>query len=182
MDQSPTLLKISSVYLSNHPLLLQVVKVIILKETKALDMLKVIKQLIIYRYWVPQTIIHDSWSQFTSQAFYKLCDKFKIKMGFNCLHSNHYGHSEAFNKTMIKLLKKLVKKNKCDWHEILDEILWTYSTIVYSPTNTTPFSLIYGYEIVFLLEIQIPWLCTALVLEMTTQKKKKKPSPSRIGE
>lgn len=31
------------------------------------------------------------------------------------------GQAKAFNKIMIKLLRKLVKQNKRDWHENLDK-------------------------------------------------------------
>ena len=76
------------------------------------------------------------------------------------------GLVEAFNKTIIKLLKKFVKR---DWNEKLSECLWAYRTTVRTPTGNTPFSLVYGCEAVIPLEIQMPSLRVALITKMTTE-------------
>ena len=68
------------------------------------------------------------------------------------------GIAEAFNKTIRKLLKKLISKSQRDWDDKLGECLWAYRTIVRTLTKTTPFSLVYGCEAVLPLEIQIPSL------------------------
>jgi len=36
------------------------------------------------------------------------------------------GLAEAFNKTIIKVLKKFVSSSKRDWNEKLSECLWAY--------------------------------------------------------
>ena len=78
--------------------------------------------------------------------------------------------AEAFNKTIRKLLKKFVSKSQCDWDDKLGEYLWAYRTTVRTPTKATPFSLVYGCEVVLLLEIQIPSLCVALIMDMTNEE------------
>ena len=52
----------------------------------------------------------------------------------------------------------MVAKSKCDWHERLGEDLWAYRTTYKTPTQSTPFALVYGVEAVLLLELQIPSL------------------------
>jgi len=79
------------------------------------------------------------------------------------------GLTEAFNKTISKLLKKFVSKSQRDWDEKLGECLWAYRTTVRTPTIATTFSLVYGS--VLPLEIQIPSLFIALAIEMTNEKK-----------
>ena len=81
------------------------------------------------------------------------------------------GLTEAFNKTIGKLLKKFVSKSQRDWDDKLGECLWAYRTTVRTPTKATPFSLVYGYEAVLPLEIQIPSLRVALTAEMTNEEK-----------
>lgn len=51
------------------------------------------------------------------------------------------GLAEAFNKT---LGKNIVSKNKRDWHDKLYEALWAYRTSVRTPTQMTPYSLVFG--------------------------------------
>jgi len=56
-------------------------------------------------------------------------DRFYEKYHIRQLHSTAYdaapnGLAEAFNKTLFKLLKKIVSNKKKDWHERLSEALW----------------------------------------------------------
>lgn len=60
-------------------------------------------------------IIYDNRPQFVSQSFYKLCDKLRNKSIISTTYNPvTNGQAKAFNETMIKLLRKLVKKNKGD--------------------------------------------------------------------
>ena len=65
------------------------------------------------------------------------------------------GLAEAFNKTLGSLLKKAVSKAKRDWHERIGEVLWAYRTTFQTPTQATPYSLVYGVEADLPLERQI---------------------------
>ena len=79
------------------------------------------------------------------------------------------GLAEAFNKTIGKLLKKFILTSQCDWDDKLGECLWVYCTTVRTPTKATPFSLVFEYEAVLPLEIQIPSLRATLTTEMTNE-------------
>ncbi|XP_070047111.1 uncharacterized protein [Nicotiana tomentosiformis] len=72
------------------------------------------------------------------------------------------GLAEAFNKTLCKLLKKVISKSKRDWHDRMEEALWAYKTNHCMPTQATPYSLVYGVEVVLPLERQIPSLRLAI--------------------
>jgi len=76
------------------------------------------------------------------------------------------GLAETFNKTIIKLLKKFISTSKCDWIVKLNKCLWAYRITVRTSTGNTPFSLIYGCEVVIPLEIQMPSLQVALATKM----------------
>ena len=43
------------------------------------------------------------------------------------------GLAEAFNKTIIILLKKFISSSKQDWNEKLSESLWAYRMTVRTP-------------------------------------------------
>jgi len=79
------------------------------------------------------------------------------------------GLAEAFNKIIIKLLKKFISPNKRDWNNKLSECLWAYRTTVRTPTGNTSFFLVYGCEVVIPLEIQMPSLRVALMTRMTKE-------------
>ena len=143
-----------------------------LKEVKTSDVVKYIKQHVLYRFGTPQRIINDNGPQFISQAFQRFSNKFRIQSvssttyyaATNCL-------AEEFNKNIGKLLKKFVSKSQCDWDEKLGECLWAYCTTVRTRAKAMPFFLVYGCEVVLPLEIQIPTLRIALALDMTNKDK-----------
>uniref|UniRef100_A0A2N9G4P3 Uncharacterized protein n=1 Tax=Fagus sylvatica TaxID=28930 RepID=A0A2N9G4P3_FAGSY len=80
------------------------------------------------------------------------------------------GLAEAFNKTLCNLLKKVVERSKRDWHERIGEALWAYRTTYRTPTQATPYSLVYGVEAVLPLERQIPSLRIAIQEGLTNEE------------
>ena len=84
-----------------------------LREVKTNNVINFIKHHVIYRHGVPRRIIHDNGPQFISNAFIRFCDKFKIQdISSTAYYPATNGLAEAFNKTIIKILSKLVKTNK----------------------------------------------------------------------
>ncbi|XP_039131869.1 uncharacterized protein LOC120268610 [Dioscorea cayenensis subsp. rotundata] len=69
----------------------------------------------------------------------------------------------------IPLKEKAVLKSQRDWHERLPEILWAYRTTYRTPTQSTPYSLVFSTEAVLPLEVQIPSLRIALQNELTNE-------------
>ena len=68
------------------------------------------------------------------------------------------------------MLKKVVECSKRDWHEKIGEALWAYRTTYRTPTQATPYSLIYGVEAVLPLERQIPSLRIAIQEGLTNEE------------
>ncbi|XP_074288214.1 uncharacterized protein LOC141613381 [Silene latifolia] len=80
---------------------------------------------------------------------------------------------QGFNKTLCNLLRKVVAKSKRDWHERIGEALWAYRTTYKTPTQATPYALVYGVEAVLPLEMQIPSLRIAIQEELTEDENDK---------
>ncbi|XP_074266174.1 uncharacterized protein LOC141588640 [Silene latifolia] len=83
------------------------------------------------------------------------------------------GLVEGFNKTHCNLLRKVVAKSKRGWHERIGEALWAYRTTYKTPTQSTPYALVYGVEAVLPLEIQISSLRIAIQEELTEDENDK---------
>ena len=64
------------------------------------------------------------------------------------------GTVEAANKNIKKILVKMIDTYK-DWHEYLPFALCVYCTFVRTSTGATPYSLVYGMEVVFPAEVEI---------------------------
>ena len=64
------------------------------------------------------------------------------------------GAVEAANKNVKKIMVKMTDTYK-DWHKKLPFALHAYRTAVRMSTRATPFSLVYGMEAIFPIEIEI---------------------------
>ena len=85
----------------------------------------------------------------------KVCAQFKIQ------HHNLVpyrpkmnGIVEATNKNLKKIIEKTIDTYK-DCHEKLPFALHAYCTMVRTSTGATPFSLVYGMEVVLPIEVEI---------------------------
>ncbi|CAM8984212.1 unnamed protein product [Rhodiola kirilowii] len=134
-----------------------------LREVKKENVVDFITKHIIYRHGVPQRIVTDNGKQFSNKLMTNLCEKFKFKQYKSSMYNAPAnGMAEAFNKTLCNLLRKVVGKSKRDWHEKIGEALWAYRTTYKTPTQATPYALVYGVEAVLPLELQIPSMRIAI--------------------
>ena len=100
--------------------------------------------------WWRHEIILDNGFHFKGEIE-KLLQQFNIqhhKSSPYCPQTN--GAVEAANKNIGRILKKGIKNYK-DWHLQLPYALWGYRISIQSSTRATPYSLVYGMEIVLLL-------------------------------
>ncbi|KAJ8635698.1 hypothetical protein MRB53_009965 [Persea americana] len=100
-------------------------------EMKTSSVLQFLRTNIICRFGIPKRFVHDNGPQFWDHRFYRFCDKYKIQ---SCPSTPYNpavnGLAEAFNKTLCKILKKMVSSHKRDWSDKLLEVLWAYQTTI----------------------------------------------------
>ncbi|KAM1676272.1 hypothetical protein ACFX2K_042116 [Malus domestica] len=150
------------------------VEAIPLKEVKKEIVVCFIKEHIIHRYGVSRYIIIDNGKQFSNRLVDELCEKYKFKQYKSSMyHAPANGLAESFNKTVCNLLKKVIGRTKRDWHERISEALWAYKMTHRTPTQATPYSLVYGVEAVLPLESQIPSLRMAIQEGLTEEENAK---------
>ena len=62
-----------------------------------------------------------------------------------------------------------MEENPRDWHRLLSETLWAYRTSKRCATGVSPYSLVYGHDVVLPMEVVVPSLRVAkhngLILE-----------------
>lgn len=133
---------------------------------KKTQVTRFIKQNIVCRYGLPQSIIIDNARNLNNDMMDFLCAQFKI----NHQNSTAYrpkmnGAIEAANKNIKKILQKMIETYR-DWHEKLPFALFAYQTSIRSSTKATPFSLVYGMEAILPVEIQVPSLRVLMETEL----------------
>jgi hypothetical protein len=126
-----------------------------MKTVISKDVTNFIKEHVIHRFRIPQTIMTDGGSVFISEEF----RKFSADMGINLIRSSPYyaqanGQAEASNQSLIKLIKRKIDEHPRHWHEVLSEALWAHRISCHGAMKTSPYHLVYGQEAV------LPWEIT----------------------
>jgi transposase InsO family protein len=104
-------------------------------------MIEFVKEHIIYRFGIPQTITTGQGAQFVSLEFREFAESMGIKLfNYSPYYAQANGQAEASNKIMIKLIQK--------WHSVLSEALWAYRMAPHGATKTSPYELVYGHHAV----------------------------------
>ena len=118
-------------------------------------MVDFVKEHIVYRFGIPQTITTDQGTMFTLEEF----RDFATSMGIKLLNSSLYyaqanSQAEASNQIMIKLIKKKIGEQPRKWHSMLNEALWEYRMAYHGSIKASPYELVYGHNAVLPWEIQ----------------------------
>nr|AAP53982.2 retrotransposon protein, putative, unclassified [Oryza sativa Japonica Group] len=109
---------------------------------------------------VPNRIITDNGTQFTSELFGDYCEDMGIKLCFaSPAHPRSNGQVERANAEILKGLKtktfNILKKHGDSWIEELPAVLWANRTTPSRATGETPFFLVYGAEAVLPSELTL---------------------------
>jgi hypothetical protein len=116
---------------------------------------------IIYRFGVPNQIITDNGSQFTSGAFQGYCEDLGIQICYaSPAHPKSNGQMEHANAEILRGLKTHtyngLKKHGKKWIDELPYALWGNRTSLSQATGKTPFFMVYAAEAVLPLETKTP--------------------------
>ncbi|GMP93460.1 hypothetical protein CsSME_00043281 [Camellia sinensis var. sinensis] len=134
-----------------------------------------IKENIICRFGVPNTILSDNGTPFINKYVKSLLETYQVKHHKSTpYYPKGNGQAEATNKTLIRILSKMMDEFGGTWSEQLIVALWAYRTSKRKPTQATPYSLVYGSEAVLPIELETPSarmaLASGMVLEPRTTR------------
>ena len=117
-------------------------------------MARFIEKNIICRYGLPHHIVSDNGVQFRAETV-ALLKEHKIEHHRSSPYRPQAnGTVEVANKNVKRILSKMLE-NYRDWSEYLQFVLWEYRTTATTSTSVTPFSLVYEYEAVLPIEVEI---------------------------
>jgi ribonuclease HI len=112
---------------------------------------------LITRFGCPNKIVTDNAAAFGSEPLARFCEQFGIKL----IHSTPYypqgnGLAESSNKSLIRIIKRLLEDNQRAWNSKLKFALWADRVSTKRATGLSPFQLVYGAEAVFPSQLAIP--------------------------
>jgi hypothetical protein len=147
------------------------VEAIPIKAVTSKDVINFIKEHVIHRFGILQTIMTDGGSVFISEEF----RKFAADMGIKLIRSSPYyaqanGQAEASNQSLIKLIKRKINEHPRHWHEVLSEALWEHCISCRRSTKTLPYHLVYGQEAVLPWEITVSSRCVDFQNDLTAEE------------
>jgi hypothetical protein len=125
------------------------------KSVTSKDVINFIKDHVIHRFGIPQTITTDGGSVFISEEFRKFAADVRIKlMRSSPYYAQANGQAEASNQSLIKLIKSKIDEHPRRWHEVLSEAMWAHRISCHGATKTLSYHLVYGQETI------LPWEIT----------------------
>ncbi|XP_026450600.1 uncharacterized protein LOC113350683 [Papaver somniferum] len=111
----------------------------------------------------------------------ELLEEYGIKKVFSTIYyPQGNGQAESTNKTLIRILSRIVHDNPREWNEQLPTALWAYRTAPRSSIGVSPYSLVYGADAILPAEIKVP--PARIAATSGVQWNEAKASNSRIAE
>ena len=119
----------------------------IVTSTTAETVARVLVGQYIPRHGVPQRLVTDRGTAFTSELIQTLCRQWGItKIQTTAYHPQGNGVCERFHRTFANVLAKIVKRTK-DWETLVPVALAAYRATPHKSTGYTPNFLTYGREL-----------------------------------
>jgi hypothetical protein len=132
------------------------VEAIPMKSVTSKDVINFIKEHVIHRFGIPQTITTDRGSVFISEEFRKFTADVMIKLIISSpFYAQANGQAKASNQSLIKLIKRKIDEHPRCWHDVLSKELWAHHISCHGATKTSTYHLVYGQEAI------LPWEITA---------------------
>jgi hypothetical protein len=108
---------------------------------------------------LPFKIITNNAPTFKSKKMEKFCSDYNITLG----HSTSYypqgnGLVESSNKSLTRIIKKLLQDNKKTWYKKLIHELWVDRITPKRSIATSPFHIVYGREAIFPTTLGFPMI------------------------
>ena len=94
---------------------------------------------------VPQVIVSDCGTNFTSQLTQEMLRKLGCAPRFNTPgHPEVSGVVERFNQTCKKMLHNVIQQHGRQWHKFVPLMLWALREVPNATTDASPYLLVYG--------------------------------------
>jgi len=105
----------------------------------------------------PRKLVTDKAQAFKSTVMIEFYNKYNIILThLNPYYTQGNGLAESSNKSLIRIIKKLLVKNKISWDSKLKFALWADMISTKKSIGTSPFQLVYGTDTVIPLQLGMP--------------------------
>lgn len=119
--------------------------------------MKFLTENIFTRFGYPHKLVIDNEAAFRAKDLVDMCDS----MGIELVHSTSCypqgnGLTKSSNKSVIRIIEKLLEDNKRNWDSKLKFALWADMVTTKKSIGNPQFKLLYGFEVVFPIQLTLP--------------------------
>lgn len=119
-----------------------------MKRATAKEICNFIENNVFLTFGVPQFLVMDNGSQFTSKEMNKLITKYSINhTWYNAKYHPQVNNVERANRVIGTAIRSYLKENHRDWDQLVPQIANAINTSVHEVTGYTPAMLTFGREI-----------------------------------
>lgn len=123
------------------------------RNTSAVTLAKKVMDEYICRFGCFENLHSDQGANVDGAVFRGLCDLIEAaKTRTTPYHPQGDGQVERLNKSLVKILSKLVSDHRRDWADCVPKALLAYNTSVHESTGFTPYRLMFGREAILPLD------------------------------
>lgn len=118
------------------------------KQATACSLVKFLEQSIFLMFGVPQTILTDNGSQFTSRLFKNLLEHYGITHWLTPYYHPQVNNSERVNRVITAAIRATIKSNHKTWADNVQNIANAIRNSKHDSTKHTPYFLTFGRNMI----------------------------------
>jgi transposase InsO family protein len=112
---------------------------------------------ILVSFGFPRKIITNNARDFKSVAMIKFCQKYNIILGHSAsYYTQGNGLAESSNKSLMRIIEKVLTKSKNSWHMHLKYSLWANMINTKKSIGMSHFQLVYGTNVILPINVALP--------------------------